>query len=135
MGQFVEYIKERKSVALEDLAAQFGLRVQVNQLCLSIIIQENPLLMMGTLPTATHHNFFKFTSQMICICIVSWTQWPLLHAMKVLAIHGEMRQSINCECTCIAQFYVAFSGKLSAALSTSFVWPFVVLIGRLWCFG
>lgn len=30
MGQFVEYIKERKSVALEDLAAQFGLRVQVN---------------------------------------------------------------------------------------------------------
>lgn len=30
MGQFVEYIKEGKSVALEDLAAQFGLRVQVN---------------------------------------------------------------------------------------------------------
>ena len=30
MGQFVEYIKERKSVPLEDLAAQFGLRVQVN---------------------------------------------------------------------------------------------------------
>ncbi|KAL3157299.1 hypothetical protein ABBQ38_001529 [Trebouxia sp. C0009 RCD-2024] len=28
LGQFVDYIKERKSVALEDLAAQFGLRVQ-----------------------------------------------------------------------------------------------------------
>lgn len=63
MGQFVEYIKERKSVALEDLAVQFGLRVQVNQLCFSIIIQENPLLMMGTLPTATHHNFLNLPAR------------------------------------------------------------------------
>ena len=30
MGQFVEYIKECKTVALEDLAAEFGLRVQVS---------------------------------------------------------------------------------------------------------
>lgn len=29
LGAFVEFIKERKTVALEDLAAEFGLRVQV----------------------------------------------------------------------------------------------------------
>lgn len=29
LGAFVDFIKERKTVALEDLAAQFGLRVQV----------------------------------------------------------------------------------------------------------
>lgn len=37
LGQFVDYIKERKSVALEDLAAQFGLRVQVQQLSMSVL--------------------------------------------------------------------------------------------------
>ena len=29
LGAFVDFIKERKTVALEDLAAEFGLRVQV----------------------------------------------------------------------------------------------------------
>ena len=29
MGAFVDFIKERKTVALEELAAEFGLRVQV----------------------------------------------------------------------------------------------------------
>ena len=29
----MEYIKERKTVALEDLAAEFGLRVQVASFC------------------------------------------------------------------------------------------------------
>ena len=29
LGAFVEFIKERKTVALEELAAEFGLRVQV----------------------------------------------------------------------------------------------------------
>ena len=29
MQAFVEYIKERKTVVLEDLAAEFGMRVQV----------------------------------------------------------------------------------------------------------
>ena len=31
MQAFVEYIKERKTVVLEDLAAEFGMRVQVCQ--------------------------------------------------------------------------------------------------------
>ena len=30
LGAFVDYIKERKTVALEDLAAEFGLRVQAS---------------------------------------------------------------------------------------------------------
>ena len=32
LSSFVEYIKERKTVALEDLAADFGLRVQASTL-------------------------------------------------------------------------------------------------------
>lgn len=30
LGAFVDYIKERKTVGLEELAAEFGLRVQVS---------------------------------------------------------------------------------------------------------
>ena len=46
LGAFVDFIKERKTVALEDLAAEFGLRVQVTHgqqdRALTSVLAERP---------------------------------------------------------------------------------------------